>query len=118
MEEHRQHIRVSKALTISYKIPSQFITSGCSSKNISGGGICMPIMQGYASGLVLELKFKLRELSVPIIAFGKIVWTRKTDNAVFPFEIGVTFIEIDPRDRYKIMSHIQQDNSGVVKWLE
>ena len=118
MEERRQTVRVTKSLTVSYKIPSQFMISSATSKNISCGGICMPIMQGFSPGVVLEMKFKIRELAAPIVALGEIIWTGKSTNRQFPFEVGIKFIRIDPQDREKIASHIQKDSSGVIKWLE
>jgi c-di-GMP-binding flagellar brake protein YcgR len=118
MEEHRHYMRVSKSITVSFKVPNQFMISSAMTKDISCGGICMPIMQGFKPGVVLEMTFKIRELAAPITALGEIAWTGKSNNRQFPFEVGIKFIRIDPQDCEKIASHIQKDSSGVIKWLE
>ena len=119
MDERRQYIRIDKSTAVSYRVLEQFLGSGSRSKNISEGGICLPLHQRFGVGVVLELKIHLAELSQPILAIGKVVWLEeKKEDVNFPFELGIQFIKISPADKNKIITHISNNRSTGIRPLE
>ena len=119
MDERRKYIRIDGSTAISYRVLKQFLGSGSRSKNISEGGICLPIHQRFEIGVVLELKIHLAELSHPILAVGKVVRLEEKKQGVnFPFELGIQFIKISPADKNKIIAHIANNDSTGMRPLK
>jgi c-di-GMP-binding flagellar brake protein YcgR len=118
MQERRQHIRISKFLTISYEVLDQFIKGGSRSKNISGGGLCMPLIQRLKPGTLLKLEIRLVEFSKPIVATGKVIWLSEKREAQFPFIGGVEFVKIDLGDLNRIRRHIAKESQSDIALLE
>lgn len=122
MSERRKYIRISDSLIISYRALNAFLRSGSRTKDISQTGICLPIPQRLEPGALLELEIHLREFEKTIVVTGKVVWIKERKNAQFPFEAGIEFIKIDPSDRDKIFSYINEklknNTSTEVHWLE
>jgi len=118
MQEQRQYIRLSKSLVVGYKIKGQFLSSGGRSKNISAGGICLPIFQMLNLGTILDLEVHLKEFEKPIKVTGEIIWITKREDVRLPFEAGIKFIKIDPSERNKIFYYISHDDQADIKWIE
>jgi len=121
MEEHRQYVRVNRSLEIHYRVLKTMMKTGSSSKNISAGGICFPVFQNLQPGAILELEIDSEEISGHIKATGEVKWARKKEDIHFPFEIGIAFVKIDPKDRDNLINYINErgrdGGSAGVGWL-
>jgi c-di-GMP-binding flagellar brake protein YcgR len=117
MQERRQYIRLSKSLIIIYRVKNQFLRSGTRSKDICAGGICLPVFQRLESGTILELEIRLSEYGKPIKAIGEVAWVRKIEDAQFPFEIGIKFINIDASEQRIILDYVTKSGKGELRWL-
>lgn len=118
MAEQRQHTRISKSLVISYRPANQFLGSGGRSKNISGGGICLPLVQKLEPHVILKIGFSFSNDDKPMEAMGEVVWVKKREDTQFPFEAGIKFINIKPADRDKILDVVSKEANSEVKWLD
>lgn len=111
MEDRRECIRVDESLRINYKLLESFLSTSSKSKNISLGGICLPVFQRLDPGIVLALEIHLRNFSKPIVAVGEVVWRSEKEGLKptleFPFEIGIRFIKIKLADRNRLIKHIE-----------
>jgi len=64
MKEQRQFIRVDKSFEVAFYEVKEFLHSGSRSKNISEGGICLPVNRNFAVGSLLKVEI------VPVCLMG------------------------------------------------
>lgn len=94
------------------------------SRNISEGGIRLFIFEELRSGVILKLWIELEDLTKPIIAIGKIVWSGKKAEKEAAFEVGIKFIKIEPADCDRLRDYIlklskQKKPKGIkISWLK
>lgn len=103
MEEKRRFPRLSLSLEVIYSPKGTgVIYSQSISKNISRGGICMPVLSRLVragDNIKLEIYSKTSKKN-PVSAKGRVVWTKETSAlsarpASFDAEAGIEFTEID-----------------------
>jgi len=118
MQEHRQYIRINRSLVVSYRLINQLIGIGILSKNVSGGGICLPVFQRLEPHAILELDIHLSDSVKLAKIIGEVIWIRERDDVQFPFEIGIKFIKINPSVRDKISDFISKHNHEEIQWID
>lgn len=115
MEERRQFIRINKSLIVRYQVLKDFLQASSSeSKDISEGGIRLPVAKRFIPGIILKLWIRLEEISEPIIAVGEVLWLKDISGSGLPYEVGIKFIKIDSGDRsrlYNYVSKLSEENS-------
>jgi len=111
MEERRQFVRLDTRLEVTYtELPSGKSRQG-TTKDISGGGICLFAEKVLPAGTRLQVAVKLPDRESPVHFTGEVVWSEayevigktQRQRAV---EAGVRFVEIAPGDRDAIMRHV------------
>lgn len=114
MDERRKYVRLDTRLKITYTILQRGGEKTLSSetKDIGGGGIRLFLSEPLPTDTLLKLDIQLPEEPKPISCLGKIVWTdefivlqgrrRQTDR----YEAGVSFTQIDSRDRDRIIQYV------------
>ena len=118
MEERRQHIRISDSLKVVYQVLKSFRSVTSNTRDISEGGIRLPILQRLQPGMVIELELHLPDLRKPIRAIGEIVWLKEIEDLKFPFVVGVKFINIDTVSLGKIRDYIKEkSHEGYIGWI-
>lgn len=125
MEEKRHSVRVSKSLVVGYQRLLEFLKTSTHSLDISEGGIRLSVCQRMEPGYVLKLWIDLDDAHTlkPIEAVGEVVWLKETNNAKFPFEIGIKFIQISSDDCKKLSEHIRKisgesgESTNNVEWI-
>ncbi len=113
MDERRKYVRIDNALSVSYRELKGFFTSSSRSRNISEGGICLPIHHKFDPGVVLALKINIIEWGVFIKAVGELVWVEELKDGTFTFLTGIKFIQIDPEGYVKLRRYITKLNQTV-----
>lgn len=106
MEERRKYVRIDNSLSVSYRVLKSYLTSSSHSRNISEGGISLPINHKFDPGVVLALKIQIIEWDISIKAVGEVVWIKELKDAAFTFLTGIKFIEIDPEGYAKLRKYI------------
>ena len=115
MDERRRYVRLDTRLKISYTVLKKdkdtFIPS--ETKDISGGGIRIFLSEPIPVQTFLKLTIHLPDDPKPIVCSGKTVWVEEfvvlpteKRNEKNQFEAGVTFTEIDPKDRDRIIKYV------------
>jgi len=110
MDERRKYIRIDNSLSVSYRVLKGYLTSSSRSRNISEGGICLPINHKFDPGVVLALKIQILEWDISIRAVGELVWVKKLKDETFTFLTGIKFIQIDPEEYAKLRKYITKLN--------
>lgn len=75
-------------------------------RNISAGGCCMTTDKSLPVNSIIRLEINFPQLSKPIYALAKVVWTRQVGETK-RYEFGIEFIEIDESLRKTIDGHIK-----------
>ena len=108
MQEKRKSIRVNKHIIVMYHVITDLLRSGSRTKDISAGGLCLPVIEQLKPGQFLDLEIRIDEFVRPIKALGEVVWQKNSDEKNFPFEIGIKFIDIGVEDHKKLVQAIQK----------
>ena len=110
VEERRRFVRLNISVEIQYTVLEKETPDElkAKSRNISAGGICIIADEKIATDNILILSIYLPADEMPIIAKGKVVWARPFEigKEGERFDVGVEFIEIDPKDRKKIDQYV------------
>ena len=107
--EKRQYARLDTTVKIIYGVMAKVHKPFSSlSKNVSSGGICIPLERRLKVGEVLELEVDVPGKQVPIFALGRIAWVKKNmpqgkDARYYPYQGGVEFIAIEQEERESIL---------------
>lgn len=104
MDDRRKFHRYESALEVRY-----FPRGNASkekytvTKDVSKGGICIPVSDTVKSGDIINLDIKALDRSTVVPALGRVVWTRSLNRpAILNFTAGVEFIRIDPKDAARL----------------
>lgn len=120
-QERRRYVRINKGFKVSYLEVGDHLKGEAQSRNISEGGICLPLDRHFGEGTFLELEIYPEELKAPIKALARIVWITDRHAGRLPFEAGFQFLEIAPDQRDKLRDYIKrflaQGGEGV-RWIE
>lgn len=103
IEERRRFLRLDANCDVKYAVmASMHAPYNALSKDISGGGLRLPIDKKPRMGELLELEISVPERPL-IFAVGRVVWIKKRGAGTNDLEIGVKFMNIDPADREALM---------------
>ena len=106
MPENRQRFRLNKNLLVSYQKIDDYMRSPSKSKDISAGGMCLPVFHRLEVGTTLKIWLDLKDNKGTIAAIGEVVWINRRNNAECPYEAGVKFIEINSANADRISKYI------------
>ncbi len=113
MIERRKYIRVNDKLHISYKVITDPSGLGENlSENISGLGLRLPFRQRLDPGDIIDLFISLPGETGPVAAKGRVVWINNQADVLFPYSLGVKFIELSVADQQKLDTYIQHKLTG------
>ena len=102
--ERRKYFRVALPLLISYTVVDTPLEhKGFSSKDISGGGMRLPLKEKLAPGTLLEVQLDLLKDEKKILLKARIIWVKPVpDDVDYSYEAGIEFINIDVSERIMI----------------
>jgi len=107
---------------VSYHLLKELRGVTAYSKDISEGGMRMPLLHKIKAGLLLELDIHLSEHSKSIIAIGEIIWVKEKKGQKFPFEAGIKFTKIDSTALGRLRCYIrricEERNITNIGWIE
>jgi len=114
----RKFKRKDISIKIEYRLALDKLGPVAQSRNVSEGGICIPLIRKLGPKAVLNLKIYLTAFKKPIRAAGKIVWTNQYSprGKKTPFIAGVKFTRLDPADRQKIKKYIETIERIEIEW--
>lgn len=96
--EKRIYQRKRLPLTVSYAVLDKPDCQGTAlSKDISKGGVCIPLPASLQRGSRVRLSIQLPRDRRPLSVWGEVVWQSSLlSNAASRFETGIRFIRLDP----------------------
>ena len=96
--EKRLYQRRRLPFTIRYSVLERPIFQGTTlSKDISKGGVCIPLPASLQRGSRLHLSIQLPKARRPLSVWGEVVWqTSRFSDPSGRFETGIRFVELDP----------------------
>lgn len=108
MQDRRRHLRREGALSVDYDvIGPDYLKSSAECKNISAGGICVPLRHKLTLGTPLKLKLNLIDYKECLDLEGRIVWLRDMDDRDFPYLAGIEFLNIEVLNQKKILDYVK-----------
>ena len=115
MDERRRYVRLDTRLKIVYTVLQKEKNAAVTSetKDISGGGIRIFLSEPIPIHTFLRLTIHLPDDPNPIICSGKVVWAEEfvvlqdeQRNDSDQYEAGISFTEINPKDRDRIIKYV------------
>lgn len=110
MEERRKFPRSECEFEVEYSPKADgIIFSRSISKNISRGGICLPVLSRLVRiDDTIRLDIYPKDIKRrPVAALGKVVWTKETSavagHLLLDAEAGIEFTEINARDLERLL---------------
>lgn len=100
-DNRRQHPRVD--LDVHVNCDRHY---SAQSTDVSEGGMCLVFEEEMETGRMLDLRFSLPGNSRQIHVFGKVKWTRRTDDG--RFATGVSFWNIEVDDKKILLQFLKQ----------
>lgn len=106
--ERRKFVRLSAPIGVKYSRVRSTKSQTSLSRDISGGGVRLWVMDPLEAGELVELEITLPNLvGQPILAKGEIVWSRaESDSTKTQREIGVKFLDIQPEDLNRLFHYV------------
>ena len=95
-QERRRSTRINAQVPATVKRPDDSSTQRVVIMDISGDGMRLATEAALEPGTPLVVEVKLPNLRAPVAARVRVVWSR-------PAEAGVTFMQLDPKDRALLM---------------
>jgi c-di-GMP-binding flagellar brake protein YcgR len=109
MDERRKFLRLNAKVSVTYQQADSTQESPTITRNIGAGGICILGSEAVALGKQIKVEIKLPEQGRIISFVGEVVWSGEVtlpDVASAPLvQMGVRFINIDPKDHQAIIRH-------------
>jgi c-di-GMP-binding flagellar brake protein YcgR len=122
MKEQRRYVRIDKTFAVSFHKVKGLLHSGTRTKDISEGGVCLPLDQYFCVDSLLEIEIRCDDFKGPLKALVRIVWIVNRYNSEFPFEAGLEFLEIPPvqRDilRDYINRYVAEGGQQEIRWID
>jgi len=114
MKEKRRHRRFKKSFDVKYESKGiAGIESNTKSKDISIGGIKIPINKLIQKGAKLTMEIKLPDEETPITAQGQIMWVKNlSDNPHGDVDAGIKFSKIDKAQKEKLLKATKEKKSN------
>ena len=113
MEERRRFIRYGHEFEIDYSPKGDgVIYSQSISKNISRGGICIPVLSRLVRiGDSIKLDIYINNRRNPVTCMGKVVWIKEMNtiagHLLLDAEAGIEFTDVNTRDLEKLLQAAQ-----------
>jgi c-di-GMP-binding flagellar brake protein YcgR len=109
-EEKREFVRLNVLADVVYSRHTSEDLKLTLTKNISAGGICLIVYESFKEGDLLDLKIGLPQDENPINAVGRVVWSIEffilNDTKSKRYDIGVEFVNLDPKERERINKYV------------
>ncbi|MFC1509062.1 PilZ domain-containing protein [Candidatus Omnitrophota bacterium] len=111
MEEKRRFVRIEWPVLVQYKTLEDPATEDqIVAKVISEGGVSFTVYEKLTKGTKLDMQIQVPFDSMPMFIKAKVVWIKKaTEELGKAFEIGVEFLEVDPRDKKRLKLYINNE---------
>jgi c-di-GMP-binding flagellar brake protein YcgR len=111
MEEKRRFVRIEWPVAVQYKtLEEPYTQDQIVGKDISEGGLSFIVYERLAKGSDLDIQIHVPFDSISIFAKGRIVWVKKIgEDHERTFQIGVMFTEIDPKDKKRFKTYINNE---------
>ena len=114
MDERRRYVRLDTRLKITYAVikKGKDASSESETKDISGGGIRIFLQEPLPLQTLLKVNIHLPEDPQPIHCAGQVVWVEEFSvlqgekKEKDRFEAGISFTEINPKDRDRIIKYV------------
>lgn len=101
--ERRRYFRVMLPLLVSYTVGDVPPKQEEYTKDISGGGMRIPIKEKLAVGTLLKVQLDLLKDQKVLELEAKVIWVNSVpDDYDYPYEAGVEFINVSFEDRLMI----------------
>lgn len=101
--ERRKYFRVMLPLLVSYTIGEPPRQGEEYTKDISGGGMKIPLKEKIAVGTSLKVQLDLLKDQKALELEAKVIWVNAVpDDYDYPYEAGVEFINVSLEDRLMI----------------
>ncbi len=111
MKEKRRFVRIEWPVVVQYKtLEEPFTQDQTVGKDVGEGGVSFVVYERLAKGIVLDIQLQTPFDSLPIFAKAKVVWIRNVGELHEKvFEVGVGFIEVEPRDQKRLKVYIDNE---------
>lgn len=109
MDERRKYIRFGTIIEALHRImdrPEKLLTKGLL-KDLSKEGVRLNSESSLEKGSLIELELRIPGEDVPIMAFGRVAWSQKSDETTF--DAGIQFTKIKRGDRAKLMDFVYNE---------
>ncbi len=95
---------VTKLFSVKKGNAEEILIEDCRTKDISGSGMRLYSNFKHNTGDIIRCKFKIQ--NHPIDVKGKVLRVDKIDTFDFNYSLGIEFMDLDERDRDKIIKFI------------
>jgi c-di-GMP-binding flagellar brake protein YcgR len=110
IEDKREFVRLNVLADVVYSRHTSTDPKLTLTKNISAGGICLIVYEPFKEGDLLDLKIGLPQEKSAINAVGRVVWSIEfsilNDSQGKRYDIGVEFVDFDPKERERINQYV------------
>ena len=115
MDERRRYVRLDTRLKIVYTVlqNEKDALVASEAKDISGGGIRIFLSEPIPIHTLLKLTIYLPDEPQAIVCSGKVVWVEEfmvlqeeKGKSGDRYEAGISFTEINPKDRDRIIKYV------------
>ncbi len=107
VEEHRNFVRSNISTMVKYKIKnSELDENQCLSVDISSTGLKVFVKKELEKDTQILMSFNLPDDTDPIIAEGKIIWTKRREEKFY--EEGIEFTNISENHVKKIEQYVKK----------
>lgn len=108
MEERRKFPRYESAFEVKYSPRGDTETDNYTvSKNISKGGIRLPVSRVVKNGDTINLDIDISQKKGGVSAIGKVRWVKEIGRpSPLGLEAGLEFTKIDPRDVERLLKTV------------
>lgn len=107
VKDRRHYFRLEKQINIKV-FDTQRRQYLFATRDISGGGVCLYGPGGFPPGTYLTVHIQLDETVKPVVAVGRVIWTKRGDTAR-TFDMGLEFVDIKEHDRDFIVKYINDE---------
>ncbi len=111
MEEKRRFVRIEWPVLVHYKTLEDPATEDqIVAKAVSEGGVSFTVYEKLTKGTKLDMQIQVPFDSMPMFVKAKVVWIKKSAEELGKvFEVGVEFLEVDPRDQKRLKLYINNE---------
>lgn len=108
-KERRKFMRFDAFLIVLYELlGGKPLKAKSRLKDVSKEGLRLSLENGLPKGSILELEMTPPGQYVPIIAFGEVVWSRKTKGGYF-YDVGLRLTKIKPQDKARLLDYAYEE---------